>query len=75
MRLYAVVLYFGSSGDEIRIFRKRADAEACALEYMQTHWNVEGSVSECPDSYAEAAECFDHESFDNRFDLQECKIE
>ena len=76
MKLFAVMLYYGSAGDEIRIFTNPDAAEEEVLDYCRQHCEDHGHRIElgydkeaCACEWIEAGnakevlECWEHDSF------------
>jgi hypothetical protein len=77
IRIWVLVTYYGSSGDDVAAFVSREDAEACALKYAQEKWP--SKLGQPPGEYSDALEAWDEHglwgSFDSRWELAEVPVE
>jgi hypothetical protein len=77
-KVYVVVTYHGYHGDEVRVFGREAEAEACVLEYARDCWNSD-ELGPMPTRYSELCEAWgDNDlwgSTNSRWDLEEREVE
>ena len=77
IRVWVLVTYHGSSGDDVSAFLRREDAEARALDYAREHWP--SNLGEAPDAYSDALEAWDEHglwgSYDSRWELAEVPVQ
>lgn len=55
--VYAVVTYYGGHGDDVQVFGRRKDAEACVIQYAREYWDP--SLGRFPRSYSKLCEAWD----------------
>ncbi len=79
LRVWVLVLFRGSHGDDVQIHLSEEAVESAALDYMRDTWPgdgyIQGCPEDCPEDYEEAESWYLHGAFDNRFDLTEHEIE
>jgi hypothetical protein len=73
VKIYVVVLYFGSDGDEVSVYATKAEAEAAIMEYAEDHWP--DSFGDFPATLDEVSERWECGSFDDRWELEERIVE
>ncbi len=62
IRVWVLVTYHGSAGDDVTAFLRREDAEARALEYAREEW------PKPPSAYSDALEAWDEHALWGSFD-------
>jgi hypothetical protein len=77
LRVWVLVTYHGSGGEDVFAFRRREDAEARAMEYIRDRWPER--LGDAPSTYDGAEEAWNAhglwEAYDSRWELVEVPAE
>jgi len=75
--VWILVMYHGSSGDEVRAFGRQRDAQAAAISYAREHWP--DGLGSLPSGYDDVVDAWDDYglwgSFDSRWELVNVRME